>query len=267
MYPRKTNRTNDLEADMYIGNGHAEGNAKMKDVLGGKGVGLAEITLATPPFSRRRMAQPGPRTYTMPTSVHIPLTTGADAFRAQLALADLLGRSGVNPLDADDITDPRVRAIIRDSIGYVETLNAGRKAHGRSDLRKLVHQFVPRFVHDDDIADEALIGYPMIPSRRVETVEATGLRAGVFLLHDELDYHVLALRPPSDTSLYELPVKQYGTHRDVRALGRFTSAWLDKHGPHSVPGRMGGFASKWDLHVFCLEHLYLPMLERNDRRP
>src|SRR6476619_246510 len=28
----------------YFGDGHAEGNAKMKDVLGGKGAGLAEMT-------------------------------------------------------------------------------------------------------------------------------------------------------------------------------------------------------------------------------
>src|SRR5713101_5778671 len=28
----------------YFGDGHAEGNAKMKDLLGGKGAGLAEMT-------------------------------------------------------------------------------------------------------------------------------------------------------------------------------------------------------------------------------
>src|SRR5438093_12761541 len=28
----------------YFGEGHAEGNAKMKDILGGKGAGLAEMT-------------------------------------------------------------------------------------------------------------------------------------------------------------------------------------------------------------------------------
>src|SRR5207302_8889002 len=28
----------------YFGDGHADGNAKMKDVLGGKGAGLAEVT-------------------------------------------------------------------------------------------------------------------------------------------------------------------------------------------------------------------------------
>src|ERR1700687_5187234 len=28
----------------YFGEGHAEGNAKMKDMLGGKGAGLAEMT-------------------------------------------------------------------------------------------------------------------------------------------------------------------------------------------------------------------------------
>jgi pyruvate,orthophosphate dikinase len=28
----------------YFGDGHAEGNARMKDVLGGKGAGLAEMT-------------------------------------------------------------------------------------------------------------------------------------------------------------------------------------------------------------------------------
>src|SRR5712691_8166022 len=28
----------------YFGDGHAEGNAKMKDILGGKGAGLAEMT-------------------------------------------------------------------------------------------------------------------------------------------------------------------------------------------------------------------------------
>ena len=34
-------------SDQYVyhfGDGHAEGNAKMKDVLGGKGAGLAEMT-------------------------------------------------------------------------------------------------------------------------------------------------------------------------------------------------------------------------------
>ncbi|HEX9492347.1 MAG TPA: PEP/pyruvate-binding domain-containing protein, partial [Thermoanaerobaculia bacterium] len=28
----------------YFGEGHAEGNARMKDILGGKGAGLAEMT-------------------------------------------------------------------------------------------------------------------------------------------------------------------------------------------------------------------------------
>ncbi|HEX3108202.1 MAG TPA: PEP/pyruvate-binding domain-containing protein, partial [Thermoanaerobaculia bacterium] len=28
----------------YFGEGHAEGNAKMKEILGGKGAGLAEMT-------------------------------------------------------------------------------------------------------------------------------------------------------------------------------------------------------------------------------
>jgi pyruvate,orthophosphate dikinase len=28
----------------YFGDGHAEGNAKMKEILGGKGAGLAEMT-------------------------------------------------------------------------------------------------------------------------------------------------------------------------------------------------------------------------------
>jgi hypothetical protein len=207
-----------------------------------------------------------PKTYTIPTAVS-PRTPSEDtAFETQLRLADDLARLGANPLLSEEVTHPRVRDILDASAGYLDSLESGRKARGRADLRKRVNRFVPRFVVDADITEEALIGYPMLAPRRAAAIKATGRCAGVFLLHDEMDYHVLALVPPSETCLYELPLKQLGTHRDIRALGRFTSAWLDKHGPHSVPGRMAGFACRWDLHVFCLDYLYLPMLERNDRR-
>src|SRR5688500_14946965 len=39
-----TTREQDDQYVYYFGDGHAEGNAKMKDVLGGKGAGLAEMT-------------------------------------------------------------------------------------------------------------------------------------------------------------------------------------------------------------------------------
>lgn len=209
---------------------------------------------------------PLPKTYRIPTAV-APRTPSEDtAFEDQLLLADDLARLEVNPLLSEEVTHPRVRDILSASYQYVESLQGGRKARGRVDLRKRVNRFVPRFVTEEATADEALIGYPMLAPRRADAIAATGRRAGVFLLHDEMDYHVLALVPPSETCLYELPLKQLGTHRDIRALGRFTSAWLDKHGPHSVPGRMAGFACRWDLHIFCLEYLYLSMLERNDRR-
>jgi len=206
------------------------------------------------------------KSYTLPTTVTHRLPSHDTAFEEQLRLADDLARMGVNPLDDDAITHPAVRDTLSASREYVESQHAGRKARGRADLRKCVNPFLPRHVLEHDLVDEVLWGYPMLVPRRANAIAATGRRPGVFLLHDEMDYHVLALVPPSETCLYELPLKRLGTHRDIRALGRFTAAWLDKHGPHAVPGRMAGFASRWDLHVFCLEHLYLPMLERDDRR-
>src|ERR1700756_1196722 len=44
----------------YFGDGKAEGHAKMKDVLGGKGAGLAEMT---------NMGVPGPPGFTISTPV------------------------------------------------------------------------------------------------------------------------------------------------------------------------------------------------------
>ena len=42
----KTNPKNEVKYVYFFGGGKADGNGKMKDVLGGKGAGLAEMTNA-----------------------------------------------------------------------------------------------------------------------------------------------------------------------------------------------------------------------------
>src|SRR5881394_4055126 len=44
-----TNKKNDVKYVYFFGGGKADGNGKMKDVLGGKGAGLAEMTNADLP--------------------------------------------------------------------------------------------------------------------------------------------------------------------------------------------------------------------------
>jgi hypothetical protein len=207
-----------------------------------------------------------PRTYTLPTTVHERHPTSDPIFEQQLACATDIARRGINPLTATEVTDERVRRIVRTSIRYVEeqrtatTCESGRtKGRGKKALRDTWFECVPRFVLPEDIVDDQLFGYPMLPPPAFMHLQGSGYTPGLFLLHDEMDYHVLALVPPSETCLFELPLKQYGNHRDVRALGRLTSALLDKR-MEEMPGRLAGHDVRFDLHVFVLERIYQPML-------
>ena len=69
----------------YFGDGHAEGNAKMKDVLGGKGAGLAEMT---------NIGVPVPPGFTISTAVCTYFTSTTKTYPPELknAVAENLAR-------------------------------------------------------------------------------------------------------------------------------------------------------------------------------
>src|SRR5437763_8505115 len=69
----------------YFGEGHAEGNAKMKDVLGGKGAGLAEMT---------NIGVPVPPGFTISTEVCTYFYAHGKSYPAELraAVAENLAR-------------------------------------------------------------------------------------------------------------------------------------------------------------------------------
>src|SRR5258707_7142981 len=69
----------------YFGDGHAEGNAKMKDVLGGKGAGLAEMT---------NIGVPVPPGFTISTAVCTYFYAHGKSYPSELkgAVAENLGK-------------------------------------------------------------------------------------------------------------------------------------------------------------------------------
>ena len=173
--PKKTVRKTRGARYVYIfGNGKAEGNAEMKNLLGGKGANLAEMAL---------IGLPVPAGFTITTEVctyyyqhkrNYPGTLKPDVAKA-MAFVEKIMNAGFG--DKDNPLLVSVRSGARKSMpGMMETvLNVGLNNTTREGLIKKTHN--PRFVYD---AQRRLIqmyaDVVMEKAAGVEPAEGKGVR-------------------------------------------------------------------------------------------